>query len=298
MNMPMTVALATNSEYPELIAGETLLLKAFLAAGYNAEPAVWDDPSVDWDAFDFVVLRSCWGYHEKVGEFNAWLGMLAKRTITLLNPQDIVRWNMHKGYLFELQQAGLPIPQATLVRQGDTRSLQEILTEFTGDEFVAKPCYGASAFGIMKIAKRHADWEKANAAFAKLLAHSDVLVQAFVPEVANGEISAVFFNGEFSHAVIKKPKAGEFRSQVEFGGIESRIQLDEKTLASVHKLYAACNKKTLYARLDFVVTANGPLLMELELIEPYLFFEFDEGAADRFVHAFESFANVTAKENR
>lgn len=287
----INIALATNSAYPSLAQAETLLHKAFLAAGYNAHPAVWDDPTVDWNSFDFVILRSCWDYHEKVDTFRTWLDTLAARHITLLNPQEIVRWNMHKKYLIELQQAGVPIAQTKLVRQDDERSLQEILAEFTGNDVVAKPCYGASAFGIMKFNKQHIDWQKANTAFTKLLAHSDILVQAFVPEVAHGEISAVFFNGEFSHAVIKKPKAGEFRSQVEFGGVERHIQLGEKLLASVRKLYKTCNKKALYTRLDFVVTLAGPLLMELELIEPYLFFEFDEGAARRFVHAFESFAN-------
>ncbi|HSW74304.1 MAG TPA: hypothetical protein VLG16_00380 [Candidatus Saccharimonadales bacterium] len=287
--MQINIALATSSEYPELIEGETLLLKAFLAAGYTAKAVVWDDSSVDWGSFNFVVIRSCWDYHKKVDAFRDWLDMLAEYGIALLNPQDIVRWNMHKEYLIELQQAGIPLPQTKLIRQSDTRSLQEILAEFTRGEFVAKPCYGASAFGIIKIGKSHADWSEANRKFVDLLAHSDVLVQAFVPEVENGEISAMFFGGEFSHAVIKKPKAGDFRSQVELGGIESHIRLDDATLASIRRLYTACNKKALYARLDFVQTASGPLLMELELIEPYLYFDFDEGAAARFIQAFKGF---------
>lgn len=287
--MQVNIALATSNQYPELIEGETLLLKAFLAAGYTARAVVWDDQSINWDSFTFVIIRSCWDYHKKVDAFRAWLDMLAKHNVVLLNPQDIVRWNMHKEYLIELQQAGVPIPPTKLIRQNDARSLQEILAEFTRGEFVAKPCYGASAFGIIKIDIRHANWPEVNKKFTKLLAHSDVLIQAFVPEIVNGEISAMLFGGELSHAVIKMPKIGDFRSQVELGGTESPIQLDDATLAGIRRLYAACNKKALYARLDFVQTASGPLLMELELIEPYLFFDFDEAAPARFVQAFKNF---------
>jgi glutathione synthase/RimK-type ligase-like ATP-grasp enzyme len=290
------IALATNDEYPELVEGEVLLLKAFVAAGYDTKPVTWNDPSVEWKLFDCVILRACWGYHEKVVEFRAWLDMLAVQGVTLLNPQEIVRWNMHKGYLLELKQAGVPIPQTVLVQQNDTRNLAKVLAEFTGDDFIIKPCYGASAFGIMKVTRSLADLPENGDAYTRLLTHSDVLVQAFVPEIAAGEISAIFFDGTFSHAVTKKPKADDFRSQPEYGGIESRIELENETLAKVHELYSACNKKVLYARLDFVLTANEPLLMELELIEPYLFFDFDDGAADRFVRAFEKFTRLTVEE--
>jgi glutathione synthase/RimK-type ligase-like ATP-grasp enzyme len=138
----------------------------------------------------------------------------------------------------------------------------------------------------MKVVRGEAS-EQSEAQYCRLLRSGDVLVQEFLPEIAQGETSAVFFNNHFSHAVVKVPKPGEFRTNYDLGVTEHAVTLSTEQKARVERLYAQCEQNVLYARLDFVETAKGIRLMELELIEPYLFFDFKEGAADDFVKAFE-----------
>jgi len=282
----MHIALATNQEYPNLLEGEVLPLEAFRKAGYDAEPAVWNDPSVDWGQFGHIIIRCCWGYHRKVEEFYSWLDKLGALGVTVHNPPEIVRWNSHKRYLLDLQSMGLPMPETTLVSRSDARPLQETSGSLTCDQVVIKPCYGASSQGVMKVVRGETS-EESEAQYRRLLRSSEVLVQEFLPEIAQGETSAVFFNNHFSHAVVKVPKTGEFRTNYDLGGTEHAVTLSTEHKARVERLYAQCKQDVLYARLDFVETATGIRLMELELIEPYLFFDYQEGAADGFVKAFE-----------
>jgi glutathione synthase/RimK-type ligase-like ATP-grasp enzyme len=181
---------------------------------------------------------------------------------------------------------GLPVPETTLVSQSDARPLQEAIGSVSCDQVVIKPCYGASSEGVMKVVRGEAS-EESGAQYRRLLRSGDVLVQEFLPEIAQGETSAVFFNNQFSHAVVKVPKTGEFRTNYDLGVTEHAVTLSTEQKATVERLYAQCEQDVLYARLDFVETAKGIRLMELELIEPYLFFDYQEGAADDFVKAFE-----------
>ena len=281
----MHIALATNQEYPRLVEGEVLLLEAFSQAGYDAEPAVWNDPFVEWQHFDHIIIRCCWGYHRQVEEFSSWLDQVAALGVRVQNPPEIVRWNSHKGYLLDLQSRGLPVPETILVRRSDTRPLQETLESASCDQVVIKPCHGASSEGVMKVVRGEASAE-AEAQYRRLLHSSDVLVQEFLPEIAQGETSAIFFNNHFSHAVVRVPRPGEFRANYNLGVTVHAATLSTEQKARVERLYTQCKQDILYARLDFVETAQGIQLMELELIEPYLFFEFKDGAADDFVQAF------------
>lgn len=282
----MRIALATNQEYPDLIGGDVLLLEAFRKAGYEAHPAIWNDPSVDWTQFDHVVIRSCWGYHKQIAAFHVWLDKLANHGSVVHNTPDIIRWNSHKKYLFDLQTRGVAIPPTALIVKDDSRSLAEITESMPGESFIIKPCYGASAYGVTKVERRVISESRADPAFLASLRTNDVLVQAFIPEVVTGETSAVFIRDVFSHAVLKTPSAGEFRSNSEFGGTKKRIELDADMRAAVEKLYALCSIDVLYARLDFIATETGILLMELELIEPYLYFDLEPASSQRFVDAF------------
>ncbi len=284
----MRIALATNQEHPGLVGGDVLLLEAFRQAGYDAHPAVWNDLSVDWTQYEQVIIRSCWGYHKQVEAFHAWLDKLAKCGVVVHNPPDIIRWNSHKKYLFDLQDRGVTIPSTTLATKEDGRSLAQIIKPMPGDSFIIKPCYGASAYGVTKVGRQSAGELATEAAFAAALQAGDMLVQSFVAEVADGETSAVFIDGTFSHAVLKTPKLGEFRSNYEFGGSEKRTELDVDMLAAIEKVYAICGVDALYARLDFIITKVGPVLMELELIEPYLFFDLEPTSSQLFVDAFRS----------
>lgn len=277
----MKFALATNSEYPDMVGGDKLLLDAFKRQGDSAIPVVWNNPSIVWEDFDAVIIRSCWGYYHEVEAFERWIATLQQQQVPLLNTPDQVRWNIHKNYLLDLGSKGAPIPDTLVVKQNDKRTLQEILNDIRKDTVVIKPCYGASAFGVMKVTKDNASETK----YKSLLSTGDVLVQSFIPEIHDGEYSAIFINSTLSHTVLKRPKPGDFRSNHEWGGTEELAKLGAPIISEITRMLRQCISDTLYARLDFVITPRGLVLMELELIEPYLFFEFDTHAPAKFAEA-------------
>jgi len=221
--------------------------------------------------------------------------MLEREGVGIFNPKSIVLWNSHKKYLLDLQAKGVDIPKTTLVERGDTRTLDTILNTLEGEEFVVKPCYGASAHGLIRTDKKSALSHEKD--FQKLLESSDALIQEFVPEIKHGEYSAIFIGGKLSHVVLKKPKEGEYRSQYEHGGTEHLAALDAETLTKVKELFARCDVDVLYARLDFVITPAAFLVMELELIEPYLFFDLCPEAADEFARCFNDLTKGKSKNN-
>jgi glutathione synthase/RimK-type ligase-like ATP-grasp enzyme len=214
---------------------------------------VWTDRAIDWRAFDLVIVRSCWDYHLRIAEFRAWIYELEKDGVRLLNPPDVLRWNMHKGYLLELQSKGVLIPKTTLI---DDRG-----------DVVVKPAISASAHATQRMS-------------------GDIVLQEFVPEVlAAGEWSLMFFDRIFSHAVKKLPKAGDFRTQEELGGASTAMLPPAHVLAAADRVLGCVDDDILYARVDMVEREAGVTLMELELIEPGLFLEKDAVAARRFASA-------------
>ena len=201
-------------------AGERSVLDELRRLGVDAEPAVWDSPDVDWGAFEGVVLRAVWDYHRKADAFRAWLARREAEGAALWNPAPVVRGNMVKSYLRALAGAGVPVVETEWVARGDARSLDEILAERGWDRAVVKPVVSASAFLTRRVARGEAG---ADAALAEVLAHSDAMVQPYLPEIEDeGEWSFVFLDGEFSHAVVKTPARGDFRVQAEHGGAAAR----------------------------------------------------------------------------
>lgn len=280
----MRIAIATNANNPNLDGGEKLLPDAFRVEGYKVDVIVWDDPTIDWSQYQTVIIRACWGYHQKIQEFLAWLQILDDMQVNVQNSTDIIRWNIHKKYLLDLVDRGVQIPRTVLVKQGDASSLKSIISALEDDEFVIKPCYGAAAFGIIHSSKQPTTEEES--AFNTLLQHSDVLIQTYIPDVKKGEISAIFIGNIFSHAVLKIPKTGDFRSNYEFGGTEKKHQLSQQEISNLSTMYQKCQVDALYARLDVVKYKDSFTVIELELIEPYLFFEYGESSAERFIQAF------------
>ena len=148
-----------------------------------------------------------------------------------------------------------------------------------------KPCFGAEGHGVTRFSKR--DTTYAASVLRELLRMSDVLLQAYVPAVEQGEYSAVFIGNEYSHCVKKTPRKGDFRSNYSFGAREELIELQPELRTEVTQIYKKCAIESLYARFDFVLAKTGIILMELELIEPYLFMDVQPAAAQKFVRAFE-----------
>jgi len=275
----VTLAVATCAAFPGLPDGERLLLDELRALGLDAVPAVWDSPDADWAKFEGVVLRAVWDYHLKSDAFRWWVARLEAADVPLWNPAPAVRANMTKTYLRGLESAGIPVVPTAWVARGDARPLDAILAERGWERAVVKPVVSASAFRTRRVARGEA---ASNAALQEVLAHSDAMVQPYLPEIeSEGEWSFIFLDGAFSHAVLKTPARGDFRVQAEHGGAARRREPPAELLARAEAAAAAGAKGLLYARVDGVRRGEELLLVELELIEPYLFLDAAPGAAAR-----------------
>jgi glutathione synthase/RimK-type ligase-like ATP-grasp enzyme len=274
------VGLVTYAKVPDLTDDDRPLIEDFARLECRATPVIWDDASLDWSGFDALVLRSCWDYHLRPWEFAAWLDAIDELGVRLYNPLAVVRWNMHKEYLRELASLGVLVPDTVWVDRGAATSLSDVLREAGWRDAIVKPAISASA----------TDTWRATAAdevrFAAASRRTDLLVQEVIPEiVAVGEWSLVFIDGAFSHAAIKRPKAGDFRVQTEHGGSADPAHASADVVARGAAITRHIPAGWLYARIDGVVTSRGFMLMEVECLEPHLFFGHKPDARRRFAGA-------------
>ena len=237
----MRIGVATSEDFPGLDPDDAPLLEAL---GDGATPVVWSDPGVDWEAFDLILIRSVWDYFVRYEEFRTWLDRMER--LPVWNPVETVRWNSEKGYLRELADAGIAtIPTAW---EG----------EVPWEEAIVKPTVAGGSLGLRR-AKKGEPIEPGQ------------MAQPFLPEIANGELSLIFFDGELSHAIRKTPKEGDIRVQPEHGGIVTPATPTDEELAIASRVLAAAGRDLLYARVDLV---GDGLLIELEAIEPRFFFSY------------------------
>lgn len=275
---PFRLAIGTYPALPALHEDDRLLLPALANEGIEAEPCVWSAPDVDWSRFDAVLLRSPWDYFEHYAAFCRWLDALPVPTI---HPQSLVRWNSDKRYLADLEARGVAIVPTQFCR-GD--ALEAALAGQAGRELVVKPRVSGGAWHTV----RGVVGEPAFAAAVDALPrHFEFMVQPFLPEIASaGEWSLLYFGGSFSHAVLKRPAAGDYRVQSQFGGTAVAIEPPRALLDAARRALDATVDAGYgpidYARVDGVVVDGRFLLMELELIEPYLHLGAHPPAAARF----------------
>ncbi|HEX2833978.1 MAG TPA: hypothetical protein VHW00_13285 [Thermoanaerobaculia bacterium] len=255
----MQIALVTWSALPQLAADDQLLRDALQHDGQAVTAAVWDDDRVDWSSFDAIVIRSTWDYHKRIDDFRAWLVSLGDAP--LWNPRGIVERNLHKAYLLSTPNA---VP-TRLVHPGARVEVRE--------RSVVKPAVSATAYRTTIVE-------------TSFVAEFEAVVQPFVEEiVTKGEWSLIFFAGTFSHAVLKRPRAGDFRVQNDFGGSSDAMTPPRALIEDAHALLATLEEPWLYARVDGVERDGHLLLMELELTEPSLFLDRDPHAPRRFADA-------------
>ncbi len=277
------VALVTCRAYPRLAEDDRLLRDALMARGVVAEPVDWDEAAVDWAGFEAVVIRSTWDYHVRADAFDAWINGLERMKVPLWNPPGVLRWNSRKTYLRELETAGIPTVPTRFIDQGGA-SLAAVLQETGWDDVVVKPVVSASAYETWRAAR--ATLAQDAPRYARLLAEGAVMVQPFLPGImTDGEWSLCFFAGRYSHAVVKRPRPGDFRVQADHGGHYAAAQPSRQLVAEAEAALRAADRRTLYARVDGCVMDGTFRLMELELLEPGLFLATDAGAADRFADA-------------
>lgn len=273
----MYVIFATCEQQPLTTADDQVLADALHAKGVSVSAIPWTeiDPFAVIDAPP-VLLRSTWDYHRRPALFRSWLDAFAASGRPMWNPPAIARSNVDKIYLKELEGAGIAFPNTRWLDRSDNGSIAAIMREEQWDRAVLKPRIAATAYGTFLIAGAPM-FDDDSLGPART---SGCLLQEVIPEVADrGEMSLVYFEGQFSHAVIKRAKAGEFRVQKDFGGRVEAITPSPAMRSFADRVAATVPAGALYARVDIVETSRGPLLMELELIEPELYFLYVPDAA-------------------
>jgi glutathione synthase/RimK-type ligase-like ATP-grasp enzyme len=278
------VALATYGRAPGLAPDDQRLLPALASQGILAEPVVWSSHTPVWTAFDAVMIRSCWDYHLHSSAFRAWLDQLEKSGVQVWNSPPLVRWNADKHYLLDLAARGVATIPTVVVRRGHLDDVERAVTDQRWSRFVIKPAISASGFETYAL-DMPLD-ATARATIARVVSAGDALVQPFADEIPrDGELSFTFIDGEYSHAVIKRATQGEFRVQTEHGGSVQPVSPAQGLVDRASKALASLPSAPLYARVDGIARDTSFVVMEIELIEPNLFFELSPGSAERMALA-------------
>ena len=261
---------------------DTDLLVFLRGKGLDVTAVVWNDDDINWSNFDVVIIKSPWDYHENIVAFSNWLDMLNDLTIPVLNPVDIVKWNSNKHYLKWISQEGLAVIQSEYIKMGVSFS-DRFFELFHTDKLVVKPCVSAGAKNTLIINKEN--FVEQSKIVDALLQDEDYLVQPFIDETKDGEWSFLFFNGVYSHCVLKKPKPDDFRVQHYLGGSISYPAANPLHIDQAKAYLEKLPGQTLYARVDGILRNDNFQLMELELIEPHLFLNGDQKLMENYYQA-------------
>jgi glutathione synthase/RimK-type ligase-like ATP-grasp enzyme len=277
-----TVAIASFVERPNLRADDAYLREAMDEMGIRSVPVIWDDESVAWHEFDACLIRSVSDYHLKQEAFLDWLQRLSG-AIPVWNEPDLVAWNTDKFYLRELDSLGVPIIPTHWLEKGSKVDLADLLEGQGWNDVVLKPRIGLAAQRLLRVDGSRTEDQ---AALDTLLVDYGVMVQPFLPSVVErGETSLILIVGELTHTVRKRAGEGDFRVQRCWGGTSVLCQPTAAELEVAERTMALLGNSPLFARIDLVEGPSSPCLIELELIEPDLFFRDMPVAAKRLANA-------------
>jgi glutathione synthase/RimK-type ligase-like ATP-grasp enzyme len=262
------IGILTCAAIPRLSGEDMALMLDLNSKGHRTIPLVWNDSKVDWSAFDCLLFRSVWDYHKNIDEFRSFLRKIESLGVPCFNPINTIIENMDKNYLRKLQDAGVRIIPSVFIEKGIAE--QNIFTQLNTEEIILKPTVSASSYNLHKFNRSE------QAALDAVLENTkiDFIAQPFMKEIKEtGELSFVFIDGLFSHAMRKLPKKDDFRVQKEYGAKDIPFVPDDNQIRyAMNALRTLCSN-SLYARVDCLMGAAGQYIMEVELFEPLLYLD-------------------------
>nr|WP_309760795.1 hypothetical protein [Flavobacterium sp.] len=279
----MKIAILTCEKLPDLNPEDQNIITELAKHNIDAKATIWDDKTVNWTDFDYLIFRNTWDYFEKETEFKIWLDQIEKLGIKTLNPIAIIQQNIHKFYLRDLQKLGVTILPTVFIDKTNHLNLTELIPSHW-KRAVIKPAFSAGSyltevFDVSEI-------QTINEKYKSIATEKELLLQEFMSEIQTiGETSFIFFDKKFSHAVNKKPVDGDFRVQSLFGGQYILVQPTTTLIEKTQKIVNTFPDHLLYARVDGIIINSELHLMEIECIEPDLYFNLSENALERFVNA-------------
>lgn len=295
------LALATCAELPDLAPDDQPLRDALAARGVATDVVVWDDPTVDWSAYPHVLIRSTWDYTDRPTQFADWTRRV-ERTSTLLNPGDVVAWNIDKAYLRDLEQRGVPIVPTIWLDPERNLDARAIHTRFPAfGDFVIKPTVSAGSRDTGRYDAGVTPSRSLAITHAKnlLAVGRRVMLQRYLTRVDTaGETALVYVDGELSHTVRKGASlAGPYRAGEKEGvmfrekvvdardATEQERAVADQVVAELRAIFPD-RAPLLYTRVDLIPDDDdNPVVLEVELAEPSFFFEDAPGSAERFADA-------------
>ncbi|MEP0986002.1 hypothetical protein [Ekhidna sp.] len=273
------------SEYIDNVMREDwLVVEALQNLGLKAKKVAWSDTTFDWTQTKIALFRTTWDYAEKFTAFSDWLMEVSMKT-KLINDYETIIWNLDKHYLLDLKEQGINVVETYFIEPGDKRTLFELHSELGWEKTVLKPTISAAAKDTFKLnLESLSDYEDR---YTYLVKDESMMLQPFQEDVIKrGELSLMMIGDEYTHAVLKKAKPGDFRVQDDFGGTVQDYQPTKKEIDLAVAAVRACEGKPLYARVDIVNDNNGnPAISELELVEPEMWFRKNEKAAGMLADA-------------
>jgi len=281
-------AILTMNNLNDFEAYDNLFEQPLLTLGWQMHMVSWRDENVNWNDYAAVIIRSPWDYQDDPSAFLKVLNKIEQSSAHLENSLKTVEWNIDKKYLRELENHDIKIVR-TLWRENLTQEhVFQYFAELKVDQLVIKPRISANADNTFWLTKEN--YQTFFPQLEKAFSTSEFLVQPFMKSVIDeGEFSLFYFNGIYSHAILKTPKDSDFRVQEEHGGrlaaITPETGLTNHAVEALSAIKAQIGMP-MYARVDFVRCEQGFALMEAELIEPSLYFNMDEQSATRFAQAF------------
>jgi len=285
MNIALVTYLDKGAYDSATVESEDDKLLIFLKEkGLSIEKVIWNDPEINWQDYDLAVLKSPWDYFDLINDFYQWLEKLTQLNVRLLNAIELVKWNSNKLYLQEIEAAGLKITPSTFIRKAESVNLNDFFAKFGVDKLIVKPCVSGGAKNTFKVTADNV--AAVNHKLNELLQEEDFIVQPFLPEILeNGEWSFIFFNSVYSHSLVKQAKPGDFRVQPAHGGSVHPQSPSKEQIFIAQQYIDLFAKNCLYARVDGTFVNGEFLLMELELIEPFLFLNTDPQNYERYYQA-------------
>ncbi len=262
-----------------------MLIEPMSKYGWIAEEVSWRNESVNWDDYDVVIVRSTWDYQDAPDAFMKTMQAIDNSSAVLENSLATLEWNINKAYLKDIEEQGVRIVPTRWFEGFDGDGIADVVRSWECEEFILKPLVSANADHTYRLTL--ASLQEQAAILGKVFEQRPFMLQPFIHSiVSEGEYSLFYFAGEYSHSILKKPKQDDFRVQEEHGGelelVEPERALKELAQATLKTL----PDDPLYARLDFIRTDEGFAVMEVELIEPSLYFNMDDNSAQRFVDVF------------
>ena len=274
-----------------VVKEDFLLIGALEQLGLTTARVDWNDKNFNWSSSRFAVFRSTWDYFYHFKKFKNWLNK-ANKLIHFINPIELILWNLDKHYLMDLAEHEINIPETVFIEANERTSLTELFERTGWKEAILKPAISGTARHTYRLTTD--DLTNHEEQFQQLIAVESMLLQQFQKSILRrGEISLVFLAGTYSHAVIKKARAGDFRVQNNFGGTVQLYKPTKNEILLAIKCLSVCPSMPLYARVDIIDDNLGqPAIAELELIEPELWFRLKPKAANDMAAAIRDFVRV------